>query len=216
MRLLLAVTLIMSVTVMGYAMFYSLPASEGGWAAIAAALAVVSAVIAGWISVRTLELQEDALQPNINIFIDGSSRYGMLQLCVCNTGGTPARKINIAWDKPITSSNSEEITFKEELADCDIEILVPSETATMLIDMGAAFFEVTAVADYQGSLSYLNSSGRTKTQPFYVSAERFRNRLVHDKEAPRTHFELQKIPNELKRIGDELQKLRVLESKDDE
>lgn len=201
---------------MGYAMFYSLPTSEGGWAAIAAALAVVAAVIAGWISLRTLELQEDALQPDINIFIDGSSRYGMLQLCVRNTGSTPARKINIAWEEPIISSNSEKITFKEELADCDIEILVPGETATMLIDMGAAFFQVTAVADYQGSLSFLNSSGKAKTQPFHLSAERFRKRLVHDDETPRTHFELQKIPTELKRIGDELQRLRVLESKDDD
>lgn len=82
--------------------------------------------------------------------------------------------------------------------------------------MGAAFFEVVAVADYQGGITYLNSSGQTKTQPFYVSAERFRKRLVHDEEAPRTHFELQKIPTELKRIGDELQRLRVLESKDDD
>lgn len=201
---------------MGYAMFYSPPTSEGGWAAIAAALAVVAAVIACWVSLKTLELQEDALQPNINVFIDGSSRYGMLQLCVRNTGGTPARKINIAWDKPIMNSNSEEITFKEELADCDIEVLVPGETATMLIDVGAAFFQVTAVADYQGSLRFLDSSSQTRTQPFHVSAERFRKRLVHDEEAPRTHFELQKIPTALKRIADELQRLRVLESRDDD
>jgi hypothetical protein len=215
-RLFLAVTLIVSLTVMGYAMFYSPPTSEGAWAAIAAALAVVAAVIAGWISSRTLELQEDTLQPNVDIFIDGSSRYGMLQLCLRNTGGTAARKINIAWDKPIISSNSEVITFKEELADCDIEIFVPGETATMLIDMGAAFFQVIAVADYQGSLSFLNSSGQTRTQSFHLSAERFRKRLVHDEETPRTHFELQKIPAELKRIGDELQRLRVLESKNND
>lgn len=89
------------------------------------------------------------------------------------------------------------ITFKEELADCDIEILVPGDAA-MLIDMGAAFFQVIAVADYQGSLSFLNSSGQTRTQSFHLSAERFRKRLVHDEETPRTHFELQKIPAELK------------------
>ena len=149
-RLLLIATLLVSVAILVYAMHYSPPTSEGGWAAIAAALAVIAAVIAGWVSLKTLELQEDAQQPSLSIFVDGTSRYAFLQLCARNAGGSPARNIRIIWDKVLVNSKGDEIRFKEETGDSDIPVLVPGETASILIDEASAFFRTVQDANYAG------------------------------------------------------------------
>ena len=74
------------------------------WAAIAAALAVITSVVSTWSAQRLLEIQQDSVLPDPIPSIDVSSRYGLMQLRVTNFGGSPAYKTRISWDKPLTRS----------------------------------------------------------------------------------------------------------------
>ena len=51
------------------------------WATIAAVLAVIAPVISAWTTQRVRELQEDALEPNLQAAIDARRRYGLVQFC---------------------------------------------------------------------------------------------------------------------------------------
>ena len=68
------------------------------WATIAASLAVVAALTSAWTSQRLLEIQEAALQPDLEPRIDAHSRYQLVQFQLVNLGKSPALDVSVAWD----------------------------------------------------------------------------------------------------------------------
>ena len=80
------------------------------WAAVAAALAVLTSVISSWAAQRTVELQEDSQKPYP---IDVSSRYLLLQLRVINFGGSAAH------DKVLEKLASEVEKLRKRLDESD-------------------------------------------------------------------------------------------------
>ena len=92
-RLILAITFLISIVTIGVAVYFSPPNSDAVWAVIAASLAVIASVIAAWTGQKALEIQEDSQKPYPYPMVDASSRYGLLQLRVKNTGGSPAHDI---------------------------------------------------------------------------------------------------------------------------
>jgi hypothetical protein len=74
--------------------------SPDAWSAVAAALAVVAALVSAWTSQRLVEFQEDALAPNLEVFFDARSRYGLMQLRLVHRGQA-AYNVHLTWDHPL-------------------------------------------------------------------------------------------------------------------
>jgi hypothetical protein len=168
------------------------------WATLAAVLAVLAAVTSAWTSQRVVELQEDALEPNPVPAFDVRSRYDLAQLRVTNRGGSPAYRIQITWDEPLRDEDDGVVVLG---IDNTISVLGPGETASIGLGTAHGFMAKTPDTTRHGVLTFQNASGRRRSRRFVVSAEHERRALIHDQEAPRTHFELQRIPDELKRIA---------------
>ena len=178
--------------------------SPNAWAATAAALAVIAAVVSAWTSQRLLELQEDALEPNLSVSIDGHSRYQLIQLKIVNLGQSAAFKIKISWSHGPTSRDGTVVQLGPGGV---IPALGYNEKATRLLDVSHKFFARHADATFRGTLRYSNASGEARHRDILVSAEHLRDAMLHDEELPKTQYELQKIPDKLEAIAEEIKKL---------
>lgn len=186
------------------------PGSTETWAVIAAALAVITSVISSWPAQRVLELQQDAQQPYPYPAIDVKSRYGLMQLRVTNSGGSAAHDISLRWDKPLLNTQGELVRFTKHAGAPEIPVLLPGESAAMLVGGSHALYEKYQDMNYSGEVEFRDASGTRIKHPFHLSAEAYRSTLVHDQEEPKTHYELQKIPDELQKLRTEVRQLRVM------
>ena len=207
-RSLLVVTLAISVGVIAFAIRFSTPDSDGGWAAIAGALAVIAAVISAWIGMKGLELQIDTYQPYPFPSVDTTSRYGLLQLCVKNTGGGTAYDIRLFWDKPLLNSTGQLVCASPKEGIPDFGVLHPGENIFRLIDESGKFFTAIQDAIYSGRVQFKDASGKTHTHPFNLDIEAYRKTLYHNPEEPKTHHQLQQIPGKLDALISELKAIR--------
>jgi hypothetical protein len=173
------------------------------WATVAAVLAVIAAICSAWTSQRVVELQEDAIEPNPTPAFDVRSRYDLAQLRVTNRGGSPAYAVRIAWDQPLRDEDGREVALGVDNA---IPVLGPAETASVGLGTAHGFMAKTPDTTYRGVIAFGNASGRQRSKRFAISAEHERGALVHDQETPRTQYELQRIPDELRRIADAISK----------
>lgn len=178
------------------------------WAVIAAALAVITSVVSAWNAQRLLEIQQDALLPNPIPSIDVTSRYGLLQLRVTNLGGLSAHNIRLSWNEPLTNSKDELVVIGADQNDPHIPVLLPKDSISTLIDGHVQFFGKFKDANYKGIISYEDAAGNKYNKQFSLSAEMYRNTLLHPMEEPKTHFELQKIPKEIENLTKAIKDLK--------
>lgn len=178
----------------------------------ASCLAVITAIIASWTALTITWNQENSILPIIELRFDLQSRFSLIQLVVENVGKSLAYDISIKWDKPIKDSNGKIIDFPK-LINSDKQqflVLLPNEKVTIFIDEESHFFEKykTTELNYSAIVSYKTS----KTALFYerkdiiLSLEHVRKSLSYNREEPKTHFELQKIPKLLEDIKNILAK----------
>jgi hypothetical protein len=207
-RLILAITLLISIGIIGFALYSSPPNSDAAWAIIAASLAVIASVIAAWTGQKALEIQEEAQKPYPYPTVEASSRYGFLQLRVKNTGGSAAHNIRLVWDKPLVNSKGEPIRFTDQEGAPDIPVLLPNESATVLIDGAQQFFKSVSDANHTGWIHFQDAAGNPRKHKFYLSVEYYRKRLYYDQEEPMTHYQLQKIPEKLDNVVSELKAIK--------
>jgi hypothetical protein len=92
-------------------------------------------------------------------------------------------------------------------ADVPIPVIPPGESASVTLGTSNDFITSQADTTYRGSLTFKNASGRSRSVQFVVSAEYERTALVYDEERSRTEFQLQKLPEELRRVSDQLDRL---------
>lgn len=182
--------------------------SGEAWATVAASLAVITSVFSSWSSQRLLELSEDAQKPYLYPSIDLTSRYELMQLRVVNTGGSPAHDIRILWKQPLYHKDGSIVRFTEIADAPDIPVLLPHESTSKLVGGARDMYQQFQDMNYSGELSFTDSSNRYYKIPFYISAESYRSSLTYSQEEPRTHYELQKIPNEISRLTTEVQSLK--------
>ena len=216
-RAILALSLLISAAVIVFA-FVSLGFSDPvAWAAVAAALAVLTSVISSWVAQRSLELQQDAQKPYPYPSVDVTSRYGLVQLRVTNYGGGTAHDIHIKWDKPLLNSKEEPVRFTTQEGAPEIPVLMPNESISILIDGDLQLFQKYQGMDYTGQIEFKNASKRTLRHPFYLSIEKYRKTLAFAQEDVKTHHELQKIPGEIQKLHTEVRGIRALmESEQDD
>jgi hypothetical protein len=174
------------------------------WATIAAVLAVIAAVISAWTTQRVTELQEDALEPNLQPAIDARSRYGLVQFRILNKGQTSAHDIAVKWSQPLHRVGGEAVSIGEA---GKIRVLLAGESTSVLLGETSAFFAEFGNTTACGTFTFHNASGDAIIRDFVVSAEHERSALRHDREDPRTQDELQRIPEALKEIANRLKSL---------
>jgi hypothetical protein len=207
-RIVLGLSLILAIGVAGLSLSVLDSPTAPAWATLAAALAVVTSAIAAWGAQRVVELEEDRLQPYPYPHFDATSRYGLMLLRVTNSGGGVAHDIELEWDRPLTNSGGKEIRFSAERSSPEIPVLMPGQSISMLVDGHIQFFEMKKKHGYSGKIRFKDGTGKTKQHRFVLDAEMLRGTLLHDKEELKTHYEVQRLPDALKKIEMELSRIR--------
>jgi hypothetical protein len=179
------------------------------WAAVAGALAVLTAIVSAWTSQRVLELQEDAQEPAITLSLDTRLRSQLVQLRVANVGGSLAKDVEVTWDRPLLNVKGDPVRLSSVPEGPDIiPVLMPGQSTAVLVGVAHRFFDLYKNTTNSGTIRYKNASDVTRKQRFVVSAEVHRQSLVHENEEAITHEKLQKIPERLEEIASELARLR--------
>lgn len=203
-RVILVISFIMATIAVIFAL-YSLGISDPtSWAVVAAALAVVTSIISSWIAQRGFELELDSEKPYPYPIIDITSRFGIMQLKVKNFGGSVARNISIRWDKPLVNSKEEPIVFTKNNEFPDIPVLMPGDSISVKIDLSLHLFKKFEDINYTGKIYFEDASGKKKSHNFFLSIEQYRETLSFSEEEPKTHHELQKLPDEISKLSNKL------------
>lgn len=206
-RLALAVAFGAALAIPVVAFFVRGPDKPETWIVAAAALAVVTSIIAAWSSRRVVELQEDAQKPNPYPTFDLTSRFGLALLRVKNTGGTPAHNISLEWVPELKNRKDETIGFPKTTAAPAISVLLPGESISQIIGVHHEFIANHPETEFTGYITFQDPSRYTYRRPFRLDARPYFGTPTHDDEAVKTHYELQKLPKELEKIRTVLEKL---------
>jgi hypothetical protein len=207
-RLGLFIALCVSVTAIATSIFIAGPRSTEVWATIAAALAVITSILSSWSAQRVLELAEDEQQPYPYPSIDVQSRYELMQLRVTNFGGSAAHDIWLRWDTPLLHPKGQIVRFTKNENVPDIPVLLPKESASILVGGSHEMFQKYTGMNYTGRIDFADAAGRRRSLPFRISAETYRSSLTYTEEEPRTHYDLQRIPKEIEKLTGEVRSLR--------
>lgn len=176
------------------------------WMALAAALAVLASIGSAWGTQRVIELQENALEPNIRASLDFRNRYHLAQFRVANRGGSAAFDVRIEWDNQLQTLDGVPVQVFGPSG--VLPVLLAGDEATILLGESNAFLKKHPETTWSGTIKYQNSAAERRAKPFTLTAEHERLSLVHNEESPKTQFELQKIPDRLEDIAAELSKMR--------
>lgn len=183
------------------------PSQPETWAVAAAALAVMTSVISTWSSRRVLELQEDSQRPNPYPTIDVNSRHQLAMLRIKNTGGTPAHNVSLDWDTALLDHDGNKIGFSTESDVPSITTLLPGESISQIITVTHEFIKNHPEGDFTGRIKFEDASGLKYKKNFRLDGRQYARSPTYDEEGPRTHYQLQKIPEELNGIRRLLEKL---------
>ena len=177
-------------------------------AAIAGALAVVTAVISAWSAQRIVELEEDRQKPYPYPSFDMSSRYGLVLFRIENLGGGAAHDISIDWDGEPLTARGEEVRFGPTAEKSQIPVLLPGKGISKLVDGNIEFFKPGRTRSHSGTISCKDAKGRKYRHAFRMDAEMYLGTPTHSDEELKTHFELQKVPSQLGKLEKELNRIR--------
>src|SRR3984957_4249009 len=199
-RILLFAIALIAIAVIAVAIRIQGVESKEAWATIAASLAVIVSVLSAWSTRSVLDLQAGEREPYVYPSIDVESRYGLLQLRVTNYGGGPAFGVKLNWEKPLLDSKGESKNFGKYDAQGRIPVLLQKETLSILADGQIQFYEVHKDCNYSKIMEFRDASGWRKKYRFKVSAEQYRASLRYTDEAPKTHHQLQQIPDQIEKL----------------
>jgi hypothetical protein len=79
----------------------------------------------------------------------------------------------------------------------------------MMVDGHINFFGMNKKHEYTGYIKFKDVSGKRFKHRFMLDAEMYRGSLYHDREELKTHYEIQRLPEELKKIQTELAKIEA-------
>ena len=128
-----------------------------------------------------------------------------------NYGGSAAHEVNLRWDRPLLNSKGETVRFTSQEGSSEIPVLMPNESISTLIDGSKQMFQKCQDMNYTGLVEFKDASRkRMSRHPFYLSIEKYRKTLYFSEEDPKTQYELQKIPEEIRKLSDELHEVRTL------
>ncbi|MFA6013887.1 MAG: hypothetical protein WC742_02390 [Gallionellaceae bacterium] len=205
-RLFLGLTLLLAIAAAIFALSGIYSGQKEAWATLAGALAVVTSMVSAWGAQRVIELEEQKLEPYPNPQFDATSEYGLMLLKITNFGGGAAHNIKLVWDKPLKNSHGKEIRFSSDSKSGELSILVPGQHISKFIDGHIQFFQIEGPHIYGGSVEYQDSKGRKKSHRFLLDAEALKGTSSYE-EGNKTHHELQKLPDRLQELCNEVKKI---------
>jgi len=90
------------------------------------------------------------------------------------------------------------------------EILAFGSRESASVCLGAVHDFLARYPDaiFEGTISFATSDDRKQTNAFVLSAKHLKRQLTFTSEGPRALFELQKVPEELRKIGSILRERR--------
>jgi hypothetical protein len=176
------------------------------WTILAAALAVITSIIATWASRRVVELQEVAQRANPYPIFDLTSRYGLAMLRIKNTGATAAHNISLKWNIDLKNHRGEIIGFAKEGSVPGITTLLPGESISQIIGPHHEFINGHPDGEFAGTMMFEDPSRRSYKRAFRLDGRTYSGSPSYDEEAVKTHYELQKIPKEIETLRKVLEK----------
>ncbi len=206
-RIFLGLALLLAMAVIGIVFSQSNSNVASVGATLAGALAVVTAVVSAWGAQRVVELEEDRQRPYPYPSFDLSSRYGLVLFRIENSGGSTAHDICIEWNSEPVSSGGKEVRFSADDEEIQVPVLLPSQSISKMIDGHIEFFQPDQTHQHSGIIKFKDPSGRKYSHQFKMDAEMYRGTPTHSEEEVKTLFELQKIPEHLKKLENELKKI---------
>ncbi|MDR3792005.1 MAG: hypothetical protein P4L03_01370 [Terracidiphilus sp.] len=200
----LILLLVSSITWIGFIIRFILLGSAGkeAWGTATGLLAVITAVVAAWPAIRTLEIQEDTLRPRPTPFFDVSSRHNLLQLRVKNFGGAVAYDVRIEWKGRPVDHMGDAIKALDE-----ITVLLPQESVSTLVGGSLDMVRKLSMSRFEGTCRFKDASGKHYRDRFICSVDGFQRQQTFDNELPKTLHDLQKVPDGLSKIAERLEKL---------
>lgn len=213
-RIFLVVAWAIAIIAVAMAFYFLGPYEGAAWTTLAAALAVSASLMTVGIGEqvlqlqqRVLQLQEDAQQPYPYPSVDVTSRYQLMQLRVTNYGGSVARNISLEWDEPLLNDQDQQVQFMGQEGAPDIAVLLPGQSVAARLGDEIEMYNKYNDMNYSGIIKFSNASGKTMKRSFFLSAEQYRGGYSYEEEGVRAHYELQRIPKELKKLNDTVKKL---------
>jgi hypothetical protein len=206
-RVFLGLALILAVGVAFVSLNAALDGKDSAWAALAAALAVITSMVSAWGAQRVVELEEDKMMPFPYPQFDVTSRYGLMLLKMTNFGGSAAHHIRIVWDEPLTNSKGVEVKFAPDTESNVIPVLVPGQHVSKIVDGHIEFFAAKHAHTYRGRIEYQDSTGAQRNHPFMLDAEAYKGAPLYDEESLKTHHELQKLPDYFQKLNTQITKI---------
>lgn len=135
------------------------------WAAFGAVGAVVVYIVLGWIALwqlaETRRLRE--LEHRPYVLIDFFFRGQRVMLELRNIGRTPARNVEVHFDKPLVAADSNR-AYRFGIFDAPIPMIAPQRTIHLPLGSGPAFFapEARAPLSYSVTMSYDDMTGKKR------------------------------------------------------
>lgn len=206
-RILLFVSLLLAFSVAAFAIKAISSKGDSAWATLAATLAVITSVISAWSAIRVVELEEDKLKPYPYSHFDVQSRYGLLLLRLTNSGRGTAHNIELIWDQPLVNSIGDQIRFSSDMEYPEVPILLPGDNISKIVDVPHKFLAMKQKHGYRGVVKFTDGVGKKMEHRFFLDAEIYRGAPVHDNEALKAYYEIQKLPEEIGKIKTEISKI---------
>jgi len=146
------------------------------WNAIAASLAVITAIIAAYLSLPSIWKQIDESEPNLLAYFDLDSRSNVIQFVIKNIGGGHAYDVKLIWEKALTDidGNLIELPF--------VPIIPKNDCIRIFIDTSTKIFEQAKQDDrqliFKGILQFKfnNNSKHYIKKAFEISLEEKRRK----------------------------------------
>jgi len=170
-NLLLIAGLILSVLLTIKAFFIS------EWNTITGTLAVITAIIGTFLSLKIIWKQEDEYEPEILVSFDVDSRNGIIQLVIKNIGGSNAYDIKLKWNNTLKEAKGKEVTLPY------VPVLTKGDSIRLIVDSTMARFQKAETEKeqliYDGVIKYKYSKKDKKyrKENFEISLEHFKNKI---------------------------------------
>lgn len=149
----------------------------GEWNTIAGTLAVITAIMGTFLSLKVVWKQEDEYEPEILVSFDVDSRSGIIQLVIKNIGGSNAYDIKLKWNKILKEAKGREVVLPY------VPVLTKGDSIRLIIDSTINRFQKAETEEqqliYDGIIKYKYSKKdkKYKRENFEISLEHFGNKI---------------------------------------
>lgn len=169
---------------------------------VISSLSVIAATISGLVATILLKQHKDKERPYISIE-PNYDRYGFIQIEVRNDG------TETAIIKSVESSVELNLLHGQSLFIELQSVVIPSQHSIKypLLPI-AEYSDKSAEYNSHGTIHYTNIGNKKYKNPFIFNIEGQDGSFWHDEESIKTHFELQKIPKEIKKVGKKLERIK--------